>query len=79
MHPKVVYPEMPELQFKNDEEKRIFSEIHNWLFEIENELDEENRVILDYKRNKLWDNPQNIFLSNFPEDDEEEEEENDKK
>jgi len=24
-------------------------------------LEEENQVILDYKRNKLWDNPQKIF------------------
>ena len=79
MRPKVIYPELPELQFKNVEEKKIFEEIHKWLFEIETELEEENQAILEYKRNKLWEDPQNIFQNDFPEaedDDADENEEN---
>ena len=78
MKPKVIYPETPDLQFKNDEEKKIFGEIHKWLFEIETELDEENRAILEYKKLKMWQDPQEIFQNEFPEadDDDDEEEEN---
>ena len=78
MKPKVIYPETPDLQFKNDEEKKIFGEIHKWLFEIETELDEENRAILEYKKHKMWQDPQEIFQNEFPEadDDDDEEEEN---
>lgn len=75
MRPKVTYPEIPELQFKNEEEKKIFSEIHNWLFEMETELEEENRAILEYKRKKQWDDPQNIFRSDYLEAEEEDEDE----
>ena len=50
MKPKVVYPETPDLQFKNDDEKKIFGEIHKWLFEIETELEEKNRAIKTLKK-----------------------------
>ena len=78
MKPKVIYPETPDLQFKNDDEKKIFGEIHKWLFEIETELEEENKAILEYKKHKMWQDPQEIFQNEFPEadDDDDEEEEN---
>ena len=76
MRPKVVYPDTPDLQFTNDDEKKIFGEIHKWLFEIETELEEENRTILEYKKNKMWSDPQDIFQIEFPEADDDDDDEN---
>lgn len=75
MKPNVIYPEMPELQFKNDDEKKIFTEIHKWLFEMETELEEENRIIMEFKRNRQWDEAQDIFQKDFPDADDNEDEE----
>lgn len=75
MRPNVIYPEMPELQFKNDDEKKIFTEIHKWLFEMETELEEENRIIMEFKRNRQWDEAQDIFQKEFPDADDNEDEE----
>lgn len=75
MRPNVIYPEMPELNFKNDDEKKIFTEIHKWLYEMETELEEENRVIMEYKRTKQWDDAMEIFEKDFPDADESDEEE----
>jgi hypothetical protein len=68
------YPELPEIQFKDENEKEVFKEIHKWLYEMEMELEEENRVILEYKNNRMEDYGMiNPAVEEFDEEDSEEE------
>lgn len=71
------YPELPEIQFKDDNEKEVFKEIHKWLHEMEMELEEENRVILEYRNSRMEDFGIFSEVVEEKEDEDDEEEEDD--